>query len=58
MDAALGKKSWDRPACIKVRLVPEEAVLWGCKVLVGSVAKDGIWAGTCITGANCPSLAS
>ncbi len=51
------KKAWSKPACVKVKLVPEEAVLWGCKVLVGAVAKDG-WAGTCITGSNCPSLAS
>ena len=25
------KKQWVKPACTKVRLVPEEAVLVGCK---------------------------
>jgi len=28
----MGKKKWTTPACEKVKLVPEEAVLAGCKV--------------------------
>ncbi len=30
------KKSWEKPVCVKVRLVPNEAVLWGCKTLDGT----------------------
>ncbi len=53
-------RKWIRPECIKVKLVPEEAVLWGCKGLwQEAIAKDGIW-GSCARwpGSNCPSLAS
>lgn len=27
----MGKKKWIRPECSKVKLVPEEAVITGCK---------------------------
>ena len=30
------KKKWSRPECCKVKLVPEEAVLTGCKVKFAS----------------------
>ncbi len=51
------KKKWSRPVCEKVRLVPEEAVLWGCKTIGGNIAQAGFF-GTCITFATCPSTAS
>ncbi len=53
----MSKKRWIKPECLKVRLVPEEAVLWGCKLITGATAQNG-WLGTCVTGAVCPSLAS
>ena len=52
-----GKREWSKPECNRIKLVPEEAVLWGCKVVTGAVARDG-WYGTCITGSSCPTLAS
>jgi len=39
------KKEWSRPECTKIALVPEEAVLTGCKV-------DGT-AGPDLRGLNC-----
>ncbi|NOY64973.1 MAG: hypothetical protein GXO97_06235 [Nitrospirae bacterium] len=51
------QKRWIRPECVKVQLVPEEAVLWGCKLITGASAQNG-WIGTCITLATCPSISS
>lgn len=52
------KKTWTKPILEKVRLVPEEAVLWGCKGIGGAAtAQEGLW-GSCWTGASCPSPAS
>ena len=30
------KKKWSKPECKRVKLVPEEAVLTGCKVKLGT----------------------
>lgn len=51
------KKKWSKPECVRVKLVTEEAVLWGCKTAGAAAARSGLW-GTCITFATCPSQAS
>lgn len=51
------KKTWMKPVCEKVKLVPEEAVLWGCKIILNASAPRGVW-GTCVTSSSCPSAAS
>ena len=35
----MGKKKWIRPECVKINLVPEEAVLTGCKTAAGGSSK-------------------
>jgi hypothetical protein len=35
----MGKKKWIRPECVKINLVPEEAVFTGCKTAVGGSAR-------------------
>lgn len=51
------KKKWTKPECVRVTLVAEEAVLWGCKTAGTAIARSGLW-GTCITFASCPTAAS
>ena len=37
------KRKWSKPECQRVKLVPEEAVLWGCKSSDLSVYNFGWW---------------
>ncbi|GBE02496.1 hypothetical protein BMS3Bbin06_01732 [bacterium BMS3Bbin06] len=41
------KRKWSKPECQRVKLVPEEAVLWGCKIVSGPIARLG-WGGSCV----------
>ncbi len=49
-------KKWSKPECVKVQLVPDEAVLKGCK-MAGAFGKRG-YCDTPVPGGTCHNLVS
>ena len=50
------KKKWSKPECKKVNLVPDEAVLTGCKLDTGQGGAGG--KGNCLHPGPCVALTS